>query len=399
MNKFKFTIPEIYIPRKGSRNIPDLSRPWFVFYHFQDPATGKMKRFKVYEGINRYKNLSDRLSFAKELQKAIKDLLLIHGFNPFSKDNKMEEELSLVPFAVETYLKYQANRITESSYSILRSRLTTFVKYLETKYPDIAINKVSTKIILEFLDYLVSSGKVKAGKTVNLYRGFLSGFFNYLLSLEDPDLIKINPVLRIERRKTIKQGNRPYTDKEFDSILAYTNDNNIQLNRMIRFIYYSCLRPGKEARLCQIKHIEIHPKGNRILIPALNSKTGRILGENQYIPLDTFLYEMLDKEMNIFSYPPDYYIFSTDGTPGPHPVNINYWSKPFQKMRQDLGLSPENTLYSAKHTRCCHLFLDGEPFERIRQLTRHSNNAILQDYLKGLGLMISETVTFKSRRV
>ena len=220
----------------------------------------------------------------------------------------------------------------------------------------------------------------------------------YFLKQEGQTLLKTNPTNFVTTRKVIKTGNRPYTDEEFGLVLEYTRIHYPYLNKMIRFIYYSCMRPGKEIRLCQVKHIQLNPKGNRILIPASNSKTGRILGSDQYIPLDPYLLELLN-EMDVFSYDGEYYIFSIEKKPGPKPINIAYWDRLIKKMRTDLRLKPDHTLYSAKHTRICHLFLDGHNFEEIRKLTRHTNNAVLMDYMKGLGLMLEENQVFKSRKI
>ena len=47
----------------------DISRQWFIYFSFRDPATDKMKRFKIYEGFTERKTSAEKYAHAKSLIK------------------------------------------------------------------------------------------------------------------------------------------------------------------------------------------------------------------------------------------------------------------------------------------------------------------------------------------
>ncbi|WP_372756366.1 hypothetical protein [Mariniflexile sp.] len=56
-HKAKFSEPKIY-DADG-----DLSKRWYVYFSFQDPKTGKLKRMKnIYGKTNRYKTKESRIN-------------------------------------------------------------------------------------------------------------------------------------------------------------------------------------------------------------------------------------------------------------------------------------------------------------------------------------------------
>lgn len=63
-------------------------KKWYVEYSYRDPTTFKFHRFKVYENINRIKDLKEREEFARELRDAV-NYHLEKGFDPFKEDLKV----------------------------------------------------------------------------------------------------------------------------------------------------------------------------------------------------------------------------------------------------------------------------------------------------------------------
>jgi len=49
----------------------DLSKKWFVYYYYQHPDSGELKRFKVKGGVNRYSELETRMDTIEQLQNKI----------------------------------------------------------------------------------------------------------------------------------------------------------------------------------------------------------------------------------------------------------------------------------------------------------------------------------------
>ncbi len=401
----RYILPKIYIPKKGDRKLPDILKAWFVYYSHLSPETGKMQRFRLYYSINKFDTVPARMAEAEVVCESIRRLLVEENYTPFPASyhtNVFSSDGASFRTCLNYYLQEKSKQVKPGSLTMMRIRLEKlYLHGAETLGEYFTLSDVTGSFISGFIDGLMASGKIRQPKTANVYKSAFSAFFNFFLAQEGQKLIKENPAKYVTSRRVYKKGNRPYSEEEFRRVLSYTAENSPYLNFMLRFIYYSCMRPGAEIRLCQVKHIlgDANPVKRRIQIPAQNAKTGGITGKDQYIPLDPHLYDMLEGEMKIFDYSPDDYIFSVTGTPGPKPININYWLRPVARMKKELSLHQENTLYAAKHTRCCHLFADGESFERIRKLTRHTNNAILQDYLKGLGLAVEDNVVYNSRKI
>ncbi len=76
MSSFKkknYTRPVIY------KHNNDVSKDWYVFFCFKDE--GKIRKYKRREGVNRIKELNERLNAINELVEEI-EFDLQHGWNP-----------------------------------------------------------------------------------------------------------------------------------------------------------------------------------------------------------------------------------------------------------------------------------------------------------------------------
>ena len=75
--KKKYSVPSIY-DANG-----DLSKRWYVYFSFRNPATDRLERqTHVYAGVNQFKTLKERKEAIKILAKAI-ETILENGFNPY----------------------------------------------------------------------------------------------------------------------------------------------------------------------------------------------------------------------------------------------------------------------------------------------------------------------------
>src|SRR5690606_17794081 len=158
-----------------------------------------------------------------------------------------------------------------------------------------------------------------------------------------------------------KKGNRPFNNAEFPKLMEYCRENNAFLYQFCRFIYYSCMRPDAELRKLQIYEIDL--VGRKMAVPGNNAKSK----STQWIPIDDSFLSILS-EMGLHNYPSNYYVFGKNGKPGPKPVHEKYFGKYFRPVKKVLGLHPDTTLYSIKHTRCIHLVEDGEKLTNIIKL-------------------------------
>ncbi|SNR51425.1 hypothetical protein SAMN06265371_104176 [Lutibacter agarilyticus] len=82
MNK-NFSNPKIYTANG------DLKKRWYVYFSFQNPETGKLKRVTPFYGkANKYKTKEDRLYVLSAYRKKLLELLK-KGYNPFENNTAL----------------------------------------------------------------------------------------------------------------------------------------------------------------------------------------------------------------------------------------------------------------------------------------------------------------------
>lgn len=86
-NKPLFSSPKIYTADG------DLSKRWYVYFSFQNPETGRMKRLgNIYGKANQYKTKEARLTILTSYRKNLL-FLLKQGYNPFKDNTALFEQL------------------------------------------------------------------------------------------------------------------------------------------------------------------------------------------------------------------------------------------------------------------------------------------------------------------
>jgi site-specific recombinase XerD len=77
--------------------------------------------------------------------------------------------------------------------------------------------------------------------------------------------------------------------------------------------------------------------------------------------------------------------------------SVNYFTQKFTKLKKQLSLPKEVTMYAIKHTRAIHLAQDGADPYSIMQLFRHSGLDITMAYLRDLGVNVNRQAANLSR--
>lgn len=333
-------------------------KKWYVVFQYRNPATGKFKPFKVYEDINRIKDLAEKNAYGAKLVSAV-HYGLSNGFNPFQ-----EREMKVVvrTWTLVEGLNYFKQKLPErglrkrsqQSYSsVLRMLYKNMKGVLQTNIED--IKKQHIEIALQ--------GNKWSNTTFNNHLTVVRAIFNFLI---DAGITKENPAKRIKPLPETITKHRYFDNATWEKI---KKEASADLLEFILFMYHTGTRPN-EAR--QIKYEDIH--GNRLLVPASISKNRKA----DYIPLSKYIQEKYSSGKG--------FIF---GTP------INYFNSRFQIVKNKLKLDKDYTLYSIKHTRAVHMAQAGaSPFE-IMQLFRHSSLDITSKYLRDLGLLINNEAAEK----
>jgi hypothetical protein len=110
----------------------DVSKRWYVYYSFRNPATDKLERqTPIYAGVNLYKNAKERKKAIVILCKAIDDILE-NGYNPFIETTIYTEESKnyTIVEAVDFVMEHKKQTLRESSFVDFRGRINLFKKWL-----------------------------------------------------------------------------------------------------------------------------------------------------------------------------------------------------------------------------------------------------------------------------
>ncbi|WP_223253714.1 site-specific integrase [Flavobacterium sp. LM5] len=257
--KKKYSTPNIY-DANG-----DLSKRWYVYYSYRNPATDKLERqTHIYAGVNKFKTLKERKNAIKILAQAVENILE-NGYNPYEDEeinSTSNEKNYSIADAVTFSLELKENILKENSYKDFRIRIKSFEKWLlangfENRY----ITAVNKKTIVTFLNSVLSK---TSAKNRNNTRAVLSMFFQ---SLEDNEIIPDNFVKKINVLKSNPERNKTYSSKQEVDIFNYLKNNDELMLLFIQFISYNHLRPVEVVRL-QIKDVNV--KDRRLYVRAKN---------------------------------------------------------------------------------------------------------------------------------
>lgn len=377
--KSQYSTPKIY-DANG-----DLSKRWYVYYSYRNPATDKLERqTPIYAGVNRFKNLKERKNAIKILAKAVENILE-NGFNPYDEDSVPVDEVKnySIADAITFSLELKKNTLKENSFRDFRIRIKSFEKWLLTNgFENRYITAVNKKTIVTFLNSVLST---TSAKNRNNTRAILSMFFQ---SLEDNDIIPDNFVKKINVLKSNPERNKTYSSKQEVDIFNYLKSNDELMLLFIQFISYNHLRPVEVVRL-QIKDVNV--KDRRLYVRA----------KNKAVKVKIIPEILLSTLPNLDKFNPESYLFTPNGIGQDWATNEtdkrDYFSKRFKKVKDNFGLGKDYGLYSFRHTfitKLYHEFVkNSTPFEaksKLMLITGHETMVALEKYLRDIDAVLPE---------
>lgn len=362
----------------------DLSKRWYVYFSFRNAITGKMERQPpVYWIVNKFKTIPERKKAVTRLREILEKLLENNQVPTKYKNT----ELLLSKFisindAIDRSIKNAEQRMAESSYTDYRQRLKKFEKWLtENHLYGKDVSEIDKKIVTTYLNSVLES---TSPKNRNNTRANLSIFFSFLVDNEfiESNFVSSIPVLPAKPRR-----NKSYTTSQEADIIQLVEEQNPHLLLFIKFVSYNFLRNIEVCRL-QIKDIDF--ENSTQVVDAKNQ-----LRKTKIIP-KLLMQEIIQfKNMN-----PDFYLFSSSGV-GFSEVSAmqrrSYWGKQFNKIKTQLKLEKDYTIYSFRHTYITKLYREFRaeftPFEtksRLMLITGHSSMAALEKYLRDIDAELPE---------
>lgn len=370
--KKKYSTPKIY-NAKG-----DVTKRWYVYYSFRNPATDKLERQPgVYAGVNQFDNTKDRTAAIKILREAVQKILE-NGYSPFENNEALDETKKYnIPEAITFVLELKKSTLAENSYTDLKIRLKSFEKWLlEHGYNNRYVTVISKKTVINYLNTVLASS---SPKNRNNARASISSFFG---TLYDNEIVGDNFVKKINVLKSEPNRNKTYSTTQEKDIFEYLEQNEPLLLLYIKFISYNHLRPVEVVRL-KIKNID--QKDKRLFIKTKNKKY-----KIKIIP------EILLKELGDLSkFDPENWLFTPSGIGQPWETNETdrrgNFGKQFLKVKKLFNLGADYGLYSFRHTFITKLYRElvkgSTPFEaksKLMLITGHSTMSALEKYLRDI---------------
>lgn len=353
-----------------------MKKDWFVWFRYQDPATGRwvFKSFK--KGINAYHNYRERLAEANALRAALKEELA-GGWNPLTGGNVAGRPGS-VQEAVDYIVALKAKTLRPKSLTTYQHIARLFTTWLnEQGFRHLPLHLLTPAMCQQYLDHLIAS-RGYSGRTHNDHLIILSTLFNAIV---ERTWMAQNPFKKVKRKQTTVGRNLAYTAQERAQLGKLLHAEDPWMYYLTQIMYFCFIRRTELARL---KVGDFDLKNHTVLLRAEVSKNK--MQESVVIPRGL---EPVLKEMRLGHYPPGHYVFGRHLFPSDRPYsNPNHITTRHNKFVRRLGLDPEKGLYSWKHTGAVDAYYaTGKDVYAVMRQLRHRSLETTMVYLKSLGLV------------
>lgn len=344
---------------------------WKVYYFFRHPVTNEFVRQKdIYDKLNMdYPLFDDRLAEIKILQQTVSELLKSGELNPYNKLVKNEYTvISALEFALDKKKPLVAYKTFEG-YKIAVKRLKEWL--VKNGYEFLPLEKIDKRILNLFFTHIASSPKTSA-RSSNNYKNSLSSLFTELMKY---DYLDRNIILQIDDIKTEPKRDPTWTDKHVEETDAYLAKNDPILLMYMHLVDFMFWRPKENCRL-YVKDVNLDQR-------LMHTKTKTKGTKTKLIP------EVIFKELSQYvkGANPEHLLFTPTG-PGEWDRQIDgrraVFTKRFAKVKKELGLPKDYTIYGRRHTKISKLFnglLKEYPYEMALSMcaeyTGHTSKAML----------------------
>ena len=334
---------------------------------------------RIMGNINRIHNKEERLRAARSVRDEV-NALLKEGWTIGQKETvKTAFKHLTIHEALEAAFEIKKGSTREGTWKEYVALLKDLKKYLKDKGArKEKIGKLNTHMLEDFLDEVLKTkeNKTRNNKLTNI-RALLrlinrrEKVWDQIPGLDIPKLATTTNKHTVFSRPQLQANKKACIEMGEDYLWLFC-----------QFIFYTLARPGELRRL-KVEHLDM--LDDRIYIPGENAK-GRS-GEwiDMYPPLKDLIIEQ-----NMHKAPKSHYVFSSDQKPGPEPVGKNYFYKRHVKLLEEVGLESselEYTMYSYKHSGCCHLYLAKVDLLSIQRQCRHKSPEQTMKYLRDLGTL------------
>lgn len=341
MNKKNF-LPKLYPVDR------DMQKTWFIKH--VDPAG---RPTKTYGRLNHLHTLEDRMKEANRL------LTILQMPSSIKQRRDLISNLSSV-------LEYKRPEFASKTYQCYFSHLKYFSAWYRTecaKRPEVSP--------AEYIRHMHEAGyhnnyKIKA-------KIFIGSLFKKLVK---DNMYPDNPFADIKIKKLKGKSLLAFHPDQVKMLKKEILQKDPQLWDAVLFEYYLFFRP---AEIRQLKIGNILFEEMKVDVDSSITKDDDVLQKAIPEPMRSTI-------MKFKGYPPSFYIFSSNGVPGPKMLGMNALNKRHRKILDDLNISNRYAFYSWVHTGAKNAAMAGVPMKQLQLQKGHHDLEMFNEYLKNIGV-------------
>ncbi len=339
---------------------------WYISFNAFDPAIGQMRRKRI-RISPKFTKVSERRKYAQDLLERI-TIELQQGWNPWV-NYAAPEQYSTWTDVCDKYRSYLAKCKAEA---ILRlktwkgytSFLDNLIQWnLQQPAPIQYVYQFNSRILCRFVDWLWLD-KGLSVRTRDNYVIWLKIFCKWLTSHSFVETDPSTSLQIIGGKQSGKKNRTVIPPEAMAALKEHCRNTNRHFLLACYILYYCFIRPN-EMSYIQLKHISL--RRGTIFIPDYSSKNGK---DGTVTLPDSVVKLML--ELEIFSHPDNYYLFSHHLLPGPERHSskqfTDYWS---HYIRPALKFPDKWKFYSLKDTGITDLIRENTDLLSVRNQARH----------------------------
>jgi integrase len=329
-------------PKNWKRNAKFLLKEnWRITYRFYDPKyenTSLWGKTITVRRMNEFKVLSQRQQATETIIKDELHILFHEGYNPidntYSNFNEAFSEDMPICKAIEyAYSKVECAKKTKDEIKWLKDYFIESTKMIGYDY--YLVSEIKRKHVRTILNHLAKR-KNYSNSRYNKVRNYMQIVFKRLVV---EDLIEINPIDAIEKKKVIKKLRRAVTDTNHEIIRNHLKENYYTFYRYLEIFYRS---GSRTSELLRIKKEDVNIKAQTFKITVLknNTPTEELKAINNNVL--HFWSEIIENSEK------GNYLFSQNLSPGEKQIRSEQITRRWKThVKNKLGINED--FYSFKH--------------------------------------------------
>lgn len=344
----------------------------YVSFQAYAPLSGRLKTKKIMLG--HIKGKTNQRKYAEDLIKRLTEQLS-SGWNPWI-EAVQPLEYALWDDVISKYKDYlvklcNEHSLREESYVDYSSRVHILEQWkAEKRIPLTYVYQWDRQTITKFLDYVF----IERNNTITTRNNYLTWLKSFTSYLVERGYLSSNPTEGLGRIKNRHKKDRDVIpDDVMKQIRAYLYEKNKHYLLACEILHYLFVRPRE---LSFLKIGDFHLQTQTLTLHGAHTKNGN----DATITLPSHVIRLMI-DLNVFSYPSHYYLFSDRFSPGEarksEKIFRDYWCR---NLRKALGFSERYKFYSLKDTGITNMLKANADVLSVRDQARHSSILITDIY-------------------